>query len=594
MEIIMSEMLFQMDGEIDLFFRKRLGNLADYTEINRELEVISGIVDFFSSYDDFLDFKTGLSQNADSLNPHHSGEYGDFQTPIQLAESVCQYLIKKKVKPRILIEPTCGKGNFILSALQSFKGIEEVYGIEIYKPYIWETKLRILSQALKKKFKSHARIHLFHTSIFDFSFQNLFSSAPTGPVLVLGNPPWVTNAMLGALDSTNLPPKSNFKNIQGLDAITGKGNFDIAEYITYILLRYFSSVNGHMALLVKNTVIKNILWDLPRSRYEIANLEKLKINSITEFNAAVDASLFLCRFNRKTAPQCLERNFNALSNNLTVPAKVFGWSRGKFVSDIKNYNMFRSFDGKSVFQWRSGVKHDCRNVLELKKNLNGFINKHGKEVIIEAGPVYPYVKSSDLQRQHIAKVERYLLLPQERMEQETDHLKDLYPLAYAYLENNHSAFIARKSAVYKNRNPYAVFGIGDYSFMPYKVAISGLYKKPCFSLLVPVDGKPVLLDDTSYFIGFEEFEEALFTFGVLSMPLTAGFLESIVFHDMKRVYTKEILMRLDIEKMVTAISFDEIKKVVSVISVNGSIVSEDRWNLYVKRISEKRSMKGRK
>jgi len=38
------------------------------------------------------------------------------------------------------------------------------------------------------------------------------------------NPPWVTNSQLSALNSNNLPAKSNFKQAKGIDAITGKQN----------------------------------------------------------------------------------------------------------------------------------------------------------------------------------------------------------------------------------------------------------------------------------------------------------------------------------------------------------------------------------
>ena len=49
-----------------------------------------------------------------------------------------------------------------------------------------------------------------------------------GPWLVLGNPPWVTNAELGLLKNSNLPIKSNFQGHKGLEALTGKANFDIS------------------------------------------------------------------------------------------------------------------------------------------------------------------------------------------------------------------------------------------------------------------------------------------------------------------------------------------------------------------------------
>ena len=43
------------------------------------------------------------------------------------------------------------------------------------------------------------------------------------PILVIGNPPWVTNATLSMLGSSNLPEKSNFQRRNGFDAITGEG-----------------------------------------------------------------------------------------------------------------------------------------------------------------------------------------------------------------------------------------------------------------------------------------------------------------------------------------------------------------------------------
>jgi hypothetical protein len=43
-------------------------------------------------------------------------EYGDFQTPLVLAEMVCRKLVELNVNPNTIIEPTCGVGNFIEAA----------------------------------------------------------------------------------------------------------------------------------------------------------------------------------------------------------------------------------------------------------------------------------------------------------------------------------------------------------------------------------------------------------------------------------------------------------------------------------------------
>ena len=92
-----------------------------------------------------------------------------------------------------------------------------------------------------------------------FSYRRRFSDLSEKEILVIGNPPWVTNSKLGSLNSSNLPKKSNFKNHSGLDAMTGKGNFDIAEFITLTMIETFQNMKGNLLLLVKPTVPMEIL-----------------------------------------------------------------------------------------------------------------------------------------------------------------------------------------------------------------------------------------------------------------------------------------------------------------------------------------------
>jgi hypothetical protein len=41
-------------------------------------------------------------------------EYGDFQTPLSLARRICALLSQQGMKPKAIVEPTCGIGNFVL------------------------------------------------------------------------------------------------------------------------------------------------------------------------------------------------------------------------------------------------------------------------------------------------------------------------------------------------------------------------------------------------------------------------------------------------------------------------------------------------
>ncbi|MEP6542884.1 hypothetical protein NDI47_11965 [Microcoleus vaginatus GB1-A2] len=57
-------------------------------------------------------------------------EYGDFQTPLALAEMVCRKLIELNVNPRTIIEPTCGIGNFIQAAAHLFPSADKIIGLK--------------------------------------------------------------------------------------------------------------------------------------------------------------------------------------------------------------------------------------------------------------------------------------------------------------------------------------------------------------------------------------------------------------------------------------------------------------------------------
>jgi hypothetical protein len=94
--------------------------------------------------------------------------------------------------------------------------------------------------------------------------------------------------------------------------------------------------------------------------------------------------------------------------------------------------------------------------------------------------------------------------------------------------------------------PFALFGIGDYTFAPWKVAVSGLHRTARFSLIGPVDGKPVLFDDASYFLPFENEKEARMVTAILNSPVCQQFLASLVFTDSKRPITVELLQRLNL------------------------------------------------
>jgi hypothetical protein len=380
--------------------------------------------------------------------------------------------------------------------------------------------------------------------------------------LVIGNPPWVTNSELSTLASHNLPQKSNFKKHSGLEAITGKGNFDIGEYISLIMLQCFENHNGIFAFLIKNSVVKNLIQEQRRNSYRIGLAEKLCINSKKEFDVSVQACLFVAHLNSE--PEVICNEFDFYSQEYTT---TFGWYKDKFVHSTEDYDVSSIVEGQSIFTWRSGVKHDCAKVMELEQVNGHFVNGFGEKIHLEKNLLYGLLKSSDLKNNITSKCRKLVIITQHTVGQETAYIKNKFPLTHQYLHAHKALLEKRKSSIYKGKPSFSIFGIGDYSFSHYKVAISGLYKSTRFTLVNPNDEKPIMLDDTCYFIGFDQLQMAQVAHYVVNSELVQKFLQSIIFSDAKRAINKDVLMRIDFEKAFEHCSFANAQERINGLSI---------------------------
>jgi len=424
-----------------------LKNIYTIEQANELLKEISGINLFFNNEKEFTELKTKIEENTSVVEEPNRRAYGDFQTNENLANSITAYIHKIGISPEFIIEPTCGKGRFILAALKQFKTIKKIVGVEIYYPYIWETKFKILELFLNEKPICKPEIKIIHEDIFSFDLGELAKENKHLNTLIIGNPPWVTNSELSTLNSNNLPKKSNFKSHKGIDAITGKGNFDIGEYISLQILRNFDNCKGTFAFLVKSSVVKNILHNQWKSKHSIGNIRKLNIDAKKEFNVSVDACLFLTNFNSTPEYTCQEIDFYSKE-----AITEFGWHKEKFVYSISDYNQVENLDGKSPFVWRQGMKHDCSKIMELDPFNGHFINGFKQEVIPEQDLIYGLLKSSDLKNEVISTYRKTTIVTQKKVGQDTSYIKREYPKTYNYLDSNRAYFDKRKSSIYRGNS----------------------------------------------------------------------------------------------------------------------------------------------
>ncbi len=564
--------------QVSDFLRNELYKTTTLQSANEKILNACGIKNFFVYVKEFEALKEIISSAEYLVEEPDRTEYGDFQTNADLANKVAKFLKQGSSNPKIIVEPTCGKGNFILACLNTFNRIEKIYGVEIYKPYVWETKFNILQFFIDNPEVRKPEIEINHFNVFDFDFSKIAKGHSEDEILVIGNPPWVTNSKLSSLESSNLPSKSNFKNHSGLDAMTGKGNFDIGEYITLMMFDAFQNSKGYIAFLVKNSVIKNVVYDQQQRNYKISNLQKLTIDSKKEFNVSVEAALLFCKLNESPEFVCNEFNFY----NHAKMVNQFGWVKDKFVSSIGLYKHSNDIDGLSPFEWRQGIKHDCSSIMELDRVNGHFVNGLQQEINLEEDLVFGVLKSSDLKQTVINKTRKFTIITQKKVGQDTSFIKKDFPKTFNYLHKNKEQFDLRKSSIYNNKPDYSIFGIGDYSFAPYKITISGLYKNYFFNLVLPQNGKPIMLDDTCYLLGFNKLEFAAYTLILLNSDKSKEFLHAITFSDAKRTFTKDILMRIDILKLALQSSGLKIQEELDAINEQFSLnIKLDKWNEFI-------------
>jgi hypothetical protein len=476
-------------------------------------------------------------------------EFGDFQTPIWFAQKICHVLTRQTVEPHSILEPTCGRGNILYTALENFDSIKAGVGAEINLAHINSLK----DQAFYKDYKN--KIDILHTDFFHTQWEEILQTLPD-PVLIIGNPPWVTNSALALLDSTNLPPKYNSRQNSGIEAMTGASNFDISEWMLLKMVGWIQDRKGILAMLCKTAVARKVLLHTWQTLSQTGSAQIYHFDTQTVFKAAVDACLFIYDTRNISVNKTCDI-YDDISK--TNPSQKIGFCNGQLIANIELYNRWQHLENQDEqsYRWRSGIKHDCAKVMELTRKNGAFTNKLGETYQLENTHLYPMLKSSDIASPKNTNPQRWMLVTQRSVDENTRTLQFSSPRTWNYLEDHAYLLDNRKSAIYRNRPRFSIFGVGDYSFSTWKVVISGLYKKLKFIVVGPVENKPVVLDDTCYFLSCKSEEEAVLMADLLRSKPAQQFYESFIFWDSKRPITAKILQKLNLLALAEELGQDQ-------------------------------------
>ncbi len=228
-------------------------------------------------------------------------DLGDFQTPPELVAEVLEAVGPIGGRwPRVL-EPTCGRGHFIAGLLARSNPPREIQAIEIQ-----ESHHQAACAVVAAGGKTGVHVQITRGDMFGIDVGRDLRWRERGPLLVIGNPPWVTNSELGSLASTHRPPRHNLKGLRGLEARTGSSNFDVTEAIWIKLALELVDQQPTIAFLCKTSVARSILQYAHCSGLPVSSASIRRIDAARWFRAAVDACLFCvtldCAYGR--CPPC--------------------------------------------------------------------------------------------------------------------------------------------------------------------------------------------------------------------------------------------------------------------------------------------------
>jgi hypothetical protein len=180
------------------------------------------------------------------------------------------------------------------------------------------------------------------------------------------------------------------------------------------------------------------------------------------------------------------------------------------------------------------------------------------------------MKSSDVGN-GLTAPRKWVIVTQRKPGDSTGPIRYHAPKLWSYLEKYGQVLDERRSSIYRNRPRFSIFGIGEYSFSQWKVAVSGLYKSIEFVVVAPCGGRPVMLDDTCYFVPCQTSEEAKLVCDLLNSSICRQFVSSIVFRDSKRPVTVDVLRRISLAELARRVgSFDKFSSVVNATGPGGN------------------------
>lgn len=441
---------------------------------------------------------------------------GDFWIPVEI--------VKKQ-----LIDPLL---NDIEHSLVDYS-VEEFKNV-IRKRYSFEEgSIDVIGETFAKiKELNEANQNKVWTKIIKNSFAPVFRIGQFD--YVIGNPPWVNWEFLSDEYANLLKVLSSRLGIfafTGKEARHGHAKDDLAAIFTYACSDYYLKDSGRLAFLIKplfqNPAGKGFRqFKFKDEKNKVVPLSVQLAEDLTEikpFEGAQNETAIIVlvkgqktrypvkfiKWEKKTSgeiPQTetLEKVYESTVHlkKMAEPSKKEDQNSGWFISTKKNAEQFdtlkQNFLGTFEYPIRQGLNFGISTVywFDIIKRLGNKIRiKNGSEkgkkfevdtteATIERDLVYPLVKSRNIEKWKL-KDYIYALVPQKKTTDDNEaELKTRYPDTWEYLKKYKIVLEqGRKSVWFKGKPFYKIYGLGKYSWAPFKVMWVRMGYKPKFVVI---------------------------------------------------------------------------------------------------------------
>ena len=392
--------------------------------------------------------------------------------------------------------------------------------------------------------------------------------------LIVGNPPWVNWEDLpqSYRDQTKvLWQNYGLFSLTGHEARLGGGKKDISMLMMYVSIDKYLKNKCKLCFVITETLFKTQGAGDGFRRFQIGtNGTNFRIDhlddmvKLTPFEGVTNrTAVVLCTKGEKTRypvsymlwkkkektkieldftfeeaiDHTVRRHLSArpADNNDTSPWLAAKPKALRVIQKVLGQSEYKAWAGSCT--WLNGVywgtiQRADRGFVQFTNLFDeGKIKVQPVETRMESALVYPLLRARDVDRWH-AEPSAHIIVsqdPEKRTGYDIKWMQKNLPLTSGYFERFREQLSNRSGyKKYLQGEPYySMYNVGKYTFSPFKVAWRGEVAPTLIASVVGlVESKPVVPDQTSYFVPFENRVEAHFLCAFINSILVRFYYEA--------------------------------------------------------------------